>query len=63
MNNNQILLLGLGLEAPWQLVDQRLDTRKQPHELHLTIKGERGAEYPCPVYGTLCKPHDFKEKQ
>ena len=63
MNDNQILLLGLGLEPPWQLVDQQLDTSKQPHELHLTIKGERGAEYPCPVCGTLCKPHDFKEKQ
>jgi len=59
MNDNQILLLGLGLEAPWKLVDQRLDASKQPHELHLTIKGERGAQYPCPVCGALCKAHDF----
>jgi len=63
MNDKQILLLGLGLEAPWKLVDQRLDTSKQPHELHLTIKAERGAQYPCPVCGALCKAHDFKEKQ
>jgi len=63
MNDNQILLLGLGLEAPWKLVDQRLDASKQPHELHLTIKGERGAQYPCPACGALCKAHDFKEKQ
>ena len=41
MDGNQILLLGLGIEAPWKLVDQRLDTDKQPHELHLTIKAER----------------------
>ena len=31
MDGNQILLLGLGIEAPWKLVDQRLDTDKQPH--------------------------------
>ncbi len=63
MNDNQILLLSLGLEAPWKLVDQQLDTTKQPHELHLTIQGERVAQYPCPVCGALCKAHDFKEKQ
>jgi len=63
MNDNQILLLALGLEAPWKLVDQRLDTSKQPHELHLAIQADRGAQYPCPVCGALCKAHDFKEKQ
>ncbi|WP_293649270.1 hypothetical protein [Thiolapillus sp.] len=25
MDCNQILLLGLGIEAPWKLVEQRLD--------------------------------------
>ena len=25
MDGNQILLLGLGIEIPWKLVDQRLD--------------------------------------
>ena len=47
MDGNQILLLGLGIEAPWKLVDQRLDTDKQPHELHLTIKAERGSNTPA----------------
>ena len=59
---NQILLLGLGIEAPWKLVDQRLDTDKQPHELHLTIKAERGSKYACPVCGKACPAHDFQEK-
>ena len=54
MDGNQILLLGLGIEAPWKLVDQRLDTDKQSHELHLTIKAERGSKYACPVCGGLC---------
>ena len=49
MGGNQILLLGLGIEAPWKLVDQRLDTDKQPHELYLEIKVERGASMPAPV--------------
>ena len=34
MDGNPILLLGLGIEAPWELVDQH----RRPHELHLTIK-------------------------
>ncbi len=62
MDGNQILLLGLGIEAPWKLVDQRLDTDKQPHELHLEIKAERGARYACPVCGSECPAHDFQEK-
>lgn len=62
MDGNQILLLGLGIEAPWKLVDQRLDTDKQPHELHLEIKAERGAKYACPVCGKECPAHDFQEK-
>jgi len=62
MDGNQILLLGLGIEAPWKLVDQRLDTDKQPHELHLEVKAERGARYACPVCGKECPAHDFQEK-
>ena len=62
MDGNQILLLGLGIEAPWKLVDQRLDTDKQPHELHLTIKADRGSKYACPVCGKACAAHDFQEK-
>ena len=37
MDGNEILLLGLGIQSPWQLVDQRLDVDKQPHELHLQV--------------------------
>ncbi len=62
MDCNQILLLGLGIEAPWKLVEQRLDMDKQPHELHLEVKAERGAKYPCPVCGQACSAHDFQEK-
>ena len=49
MDGNQILLLGLGIEAPWKLVDQRLDTDKQPHEQHLDVRAERGFQVclPC----------------
>lgn len=62
MEGNQILLLGLGIEAPWKLVDQRLDIDKQPHELHLEVKADRGAKYACPVCGKACPAHDFQEK-
>ncbi len=37
MDGNEILLLGLGIQPPWQLVDQRLDTDQAPHELRLKM--------------------------
>lgn len=63
MDGNEILLLGLGLQSPWQLVSQRLDTEKTPHELHLKVKAERGSKYPCPDCGQACAAHDFQDKQ
>lgn len=62
MDGNEILLLGLGLQAPWKLVDQRLDTDKSPHELHLEVKADRGSTYPCPECEKACKAHDFQEQ-
>ena len=62
MDSKEILLLGLGVQSPWQLVDQHLDTDKHPHELHLTVRCERGTKYPCPVCGAQCAAHDFQEK-
>ena len=41
------------------MVGQRLDTDKQPHELHLEVAAERGSLFPCPVCGKPCKAHDF----
>ena len=62
MDGNEILLLGLGIQSPWQLVDQRLDTDKTPHELHLEVKAERGSKYACPACGKACSAHDFQDK-
>jgi len=39
-----------------------LDIDKQPHELHLEVKADRGAKYACPVCGKACPAHDFQEK-
>lgn len=61
MPTKDILILGLGLEEPWKIVDQRLDTEKSPHELHIRISAERGSKYPCPKCGKQCKAHDFDE--
>ncbi len=57
----EIFALGLGLTPPWKVMSQHLDTDKTPSVLHLEIGAERGAEYPCPECGALCKSHDFKE--
>jgi hypothetical protein len=61
MASSDIFTLGLGLSAPWRVIDQRLETDKQPNELHLAIAAEPGARFPCPTCGRLCKPHDWKE--
>jgi hypothetical protein len=31
MNGNEILTLGLGLEPPWKITGQLLDTKKTPN--------------------------------
>ncbi len=62
MDSSDILMLGLGLQAPWKLVSQHLDTTKYPHELHLQVAAERGSLYPCPDCGVACPAHDFKEQ-
>lgn len=61
MNSKDIITLGLGLQAPWEITGQLLDTDKKPYELRLTIQAQRGTRYPCPVCGTLCHAHDFQE--
>lgn len=62
VDSDQILLLGLGIKPPWELVDQHLDTEKSPHELHLEVKAERGTRYACPVCGKSCAAHDYQDK-
>lgn len=61
MNSKDIITLGLGLQAPWEISGQLLDTDKTPHELRLAIQARRGTQYSCPVCGALCHAHDFKE--
>ena len=61
MRTEDIFALGLGLTPPWQVLSQRLDTEKTPHELHLDLGADRGATYPCPTCGRNCKAHDFEE--
>jgi transposase len=43
MDGTQILTLGLGLEAPWILKDQHLDTSVSPPRLDLYVEAERGS--------------------
>ena len=61
MDANTVLALGLGVTPPWRLVNQRLETSKQPHELQLEVAADRGSLFPCPVCGKPCKAHDFAE--
>lgn len=62
MDTNQLFSIGLGLEAPWRIASSDLDINVNPHRLDLRIEAERGALYPCPDCGKLCKAHDFTER-
>ncbi|CAO0822737.1 hypothetical protein DFAR_3280006 [Desulfarculales bacterium] len=61
MNASELLALDLGLQPPWLLVGQCVDTDKQPHEVFLEVTVDRETEYPCPECDRLCKAHDFHE--
>ncbi|BDD85985.1 ISL3 family transposase [Desulfofustis limnaeus] len=61
MNGNDIIALGLGLEKPWEITGQSLNTECTPHELRITLAAPRGSSFPCPDCGAMCKAHDFKE--
>ncbi|MCW7551646.1 ISL3 family transposase [Endozoicomonas gorgoniicola] len=61
MDGNQIFMLGLGLQAPWKIVDQHLDTSQKPNQLRLRVSADRGSLFPCPKCGKACPTHDFKE--
>lgn len=63
MNANNIMMLGLGLQAPWKLIDQNLDTKNSPYELQLQVAADRASKYPCPSCGQMCAAHDFTEKK
>src|SRR5487761_1420273 len=61
MTHSDVFTLGLGLTPPWHVIDQRLETGKQPNDLPLAVAAEPGARFPCPTCGRLCKLHDWKE--
>lgn len=61
MRTDDIFALSLGLNPPWKVLSQRLETDKIPHELHMEIGAYRGAGYPCPGCGRTCKAHDFRD--
>jgi hypothetical protein len=44
VNDHQILALGLGLQAPWELTEQRLDTAVSPHEQKQVIRNAATGE-------------------
>ena len=48
MDGNQIFMLGLGLQAPWKIVDQHLDTSQKPNQLRVRVSADRGSLFPCP---------------
>jgi transposase len=51
MASSDIFTLDLGLTPSWRVIDQRLETDKQPHELHLAVTAEPSARFPCPPAG------------
>jgi hypothetical protein len=46
----------LGTATAWQIVNQRLETEKVPHELHLTLGSGRGPVISAPVRADVHAP-------
>lgn len=61
MDVGHVVALGLGGTSPWKLTGQRLVTTAEPNELYLDLAVDRGALFPCPICGKLCKAHDFDD--
>lgn len=55
MDANTVLALGLGVTPPWRLTNQRMETGKQPHELHLEVAADRGSLFPARSAASLAK--------
>ncbi len=51
MEASEVLAFGLNVIPPWRLVDQRLDTEKNPNELHIEVTADQHGLYPCPECG------------
>ena len=62
MNEMDVIALGLGIDYPWKIEGQMLDTSVTPYQLKIRLKADRGSEFPCPVCGRMCKAHDFQKK-
>ncbi|MCC6151430.1 MAG: transposase family protein [Planctomycetes bacterium] len=62
MDADLIFSIGLGLESPWHIVTSHLDVHVNPHRLDLRIEAGRGALYPRPDCGRMCKAHEFAER-
>ena len=63
MQQNDVLMLGLGLASRWKLLDQHLDIEASPNELQLNLGTERGTPFQCPKYAKLSPAHDDQQKQ
>lgn len=63
MQQHDILMLGLGLSAPWQLIDQHLNIDTSPKELQLRVGTERATQFQCSKCQQPCSAHDYQEKQ
>ena len=61
MWTQDIFALGLGVQSPWGVDGQHLDTTTEPYTLNLRPGAARGRLYPCLACGKLCKAHDFQE--
>jgi hypothetical protein len=60
VHQNDVLMLGIGLTAPWKFLDQNLDMTTSPNELQLSAGTERGTEFQCSKCQKQCPTHVFE---
>ncbi len=63
MDANELLALGLGPISPWEVAASSLDLEQSVGTLTIELSVKRSSMFPCPICGTMCKPHDFSEEK
>ncbi len=62
MNSKELFAIGLGIEAPWEVVDIYFKGEGVGKELHIAIDFERGSKFSDET-GALCDVYDTKQKE
>lgn len=63
IEQDEIMLVGLRLKAPWKLLDQQLDLDPSPHNLQREVGSDRSTRFEFPQCDKVCTAHDYQTRR